>query len=293
MSMDNGPAPQESGRSFTSPLLDFDHVAGFFAGWDGRFEQLSAGRFEGRLSLVRGREVRIVSLQCNQVILARGRRDPGLFTLYAVTPANAGGLWQGRRLTPGQLVAHGPDAETNHLSARQITSVGFSMQANLIEAAATRLIAADPKDWPHDWTAFTPPPDRYSDLNARIQRLLSLALADPSILASPEGALLEQECIRAVVRGVIPVQSNRSDTHLSYRGAVVRRAEEFMRASLHVPLGAVDLCAELGVSDRTLRLAFRERFGLGPMTYYRALRLNATRSAPKGRTGPGDRQGRE
>ena len=282
MSMDNGPAPaQDSGHSFTSPLSDFDQVAGFFAGWDGRFEQLSSGRFEGRLSLVRGREVRLVSLQCNQVLLARGRLAPGLFALYAVTPANAGGLWQGRRLTPGQFVVHGPDAETNHLSARQLTSVGFSMQADLIEAAARKLTAADLDYWPKEWAAFTPPPDCYSDLNARIQQLLRLALADPTTLASPEGAQLEQECIRAVVRGVVPIPSVRGDRRLSQRGAVVRRAEEFMRASLHQPFGAVDLCAELGVSDRTLRLAFRERFGLGPMTYYRALRLNATRSTLK------------
>src|SRR5262249_3883437 len=100
-------------------------------------------------------------------------------------------------------------------------------------------------------------------------------------LASPEGAQLEQECIRAVVRGVMPIGSVRCDVPVSRRSAVVGRAGELMRASLRKPLGAVDLCAELGVSDRTLRLAFRERFGLGPMTYYRALRVNATRSALK------------
>ncbi len=282
MSTTNGAtATQDSGQSFTRRLSDFDQVACFFAGWDGRFEQLSAGRFEGWLSLVRGGEVRLVSLECNQVILARGRHAPGLFTLYTVTPANAGGLWQGHRLSPGQFVVHGPDAETNHLSARRISTVGFSIQADLIEAAARRLITADLKEWPRKWMALTPPPDRYSDVNARFHRLLNLALADPTILASPEGAQLEQECIRAVVRGIVPIPSTRCDLHISRRGTVARRAEELMRASLRQPLGAVDLCAELGVSDRTLRLAFRERFGVGPMTYYRALRLNATRSALK------------
>lgn len=48
------------------------------------------------------------------------------------------------------------------------------------------------------------------------------------------------------------------------------------------PVGAIDLCAELGVSDRTLRYAFRERFGIGPMAFFRALRLNAVRAALKG-----------
>ena len=55
----------------------------------------------------------------------------------------------------------------------------------------------------------------------------------------------------------------------------------FMRARLRLPLGEIDLCRELGVSGRTLRLAFRERYGLGPMAYYQTLRLNAARSAFK------------
>jgi hypothetical protein len=95
-------AAQESSQSFTSLLSDFDPVAGFFAGWDSRFEQLSAGRVAGRLSLARGGEVRLVSPECNEAILARGGCAPGRFVLYAVTPDNARGRWQGRRLSRGQ-----------------------------------------------------------------------------------------------------------------------------------------------------------------------------------------------
>ncbi len=54
-----------------------------------------------------------------------------------------------------------------------------------------------------------------------------------------------------------------------------------MRARLRSPLGEIDLCTELGVSGRTLRLAFRERFRLGPMAYYQTLRLNAARASIK------------
>lgn len=39
----------------------------------------------------------------------------------------------------------------------------------------------------------------------------------------------------------------------------------------------IDLCQETGANDRTLRLAFHERYGIGPMTYFRFLRLNAAR----------------
>jgi transcriptional regulator GlxA family with amidase domain len=85
-----------------------------------------------------------------------------------------------------------------------------------------------------------------------------------------------------VVDVVFPTTDRpRADLSLPARTALTRRAEEVMRAHLRDTLGAIDLCAELGVSDRTLRLAFRERFGLGPMAYYKALRLNAVRAALK------------
>jgi AraC family transcriptional regulator, ethanolamine operon transcriptional activator len=283
MPVSRGPAaPADPVLAFTQDLSDFDQLAAFFVGWEGRFEQLSSGRFEGSLSVVRGRTVRLVSVACNQSILARGRRAPGLFTLYTVNPSNAGGIWQGRRLDPGQWVVHGPEADSNHRTARRFTSAGLSVAAPEMEEAARGLLATDIAAWPQSWEALTPPPEHASELTTRTGRLLRLALADPTILSAAEGRQFEQECLRAAVKGIAPVACSRHGLPpLGARAVLVRRAEELMRTHLDQPLGAIDLCQALGVSDRTLRLAFRERFGLGPMAYYRVLRLNAARAVLK------------
>ena len=54
-----------------------------------------------------------------------------------------------------------------------------------------------------------------------------------------------------------------------------------MRAYLGEPLSLLNLCRELGVSDRTLHYAFQEVRGLSPMAYFRAIRLNAVRQELK------------
>jgi AraC family ethanolamine operon transcriptional activator len=54
-----------------------------------------------------------------------------------------------------------------------------------------------------------------------------------------------------------------------------------MRAHLRNPLSVLDLCRELGVSERALHYAFREVRGLSPMAYFRASRLNAVRQELK------------
>jgi AraC family ethanolamine operon transcriptional activator len=67
----------------------------------------------------------------------------------------------------------------------------------------------------------------------------------------------------------------------SNRERLVRRADDYMRACLGEPLSLLELCRELGVSERTLHYAFQEVRGLSPMAYFRAVRLNAVRQELK------------
>lgn len=61
------------------------------------------------------------------------------------------------------------------------------------------------------------------------------------------------------------------------RHRIAGLAEKFMRANLNRPLLTTAVCAEFDVSERTLRYAFRDRFGTSPQAHFRALRLNAIR----------------
>jgi AraC family ethanolamine operon transcriptional activator len=114
-----------------------------------------------------------------------------------------------------------------------------------------------------------------------LNRLLKSGLADPSLLGTPEGRRLEQECVRSLVAALIPQSVSKLSLSHPARSQLVRRGEEFLRSRLGDPVGMIDLCREIGASDRTVRLAFRERYGLGPVTYFRYLRLNAVRSRLK------------
>lgn len=273
---DRPAAPPKTSK--TLPLRDFDDLTAFYSGWDGRFEQLSTGRFEGELQVVRGPTVRAMSVEYNQAILARGAASPGQCTVYTVTPRNALGIWQGRRLAPGRLVVHGPGGSTDHRSARTGRSSGLSLPADTLLRAARILRPAERDFRLPSWEALSPPPEVAAKLNRHIERLLELRTAGPAALASPDFQRFEQDCIRAAVAGIFPAETRwRGGLTLSGRTQLLRRADEFLRARLADPIGSIDLCAEFGISDRTLRLAFHERFGVGPMTYFRMLRLNAAR----------------
>ena len=262
-------------------LTDFAEVSSFFSSWQGQFDQFSCGRFAGTLDVVRGRVVRIARIECNQQVSLRGRDAAGLFSIYPVIAGNATSMWQGLRLTPGHLVLPGTDEETNHCSGRKTDGLSVSLHPAVLEEAARVLLKSEHTSLSRDWAVLSPPPDAFSSLNFQVTRLLTAGVADPSLLGTPESDGFEQECVQSLVAALFPKRAPGPDVSLPARSRLIRRAEEFMRARLGEPFGAIDLCRELGASDRTLRFAFNERYGLGPIVYFKCLRLNAVRSRLK------------
>ncbi len=283
------PSPEEPGsRQPPNPtaahmlsLTDFDQVKSSFSNWHGRIEQLSPGRFHGALQIVRGSVVRLLAIDGNQQVSLRGRDAADMFSVYPVVTGNAESLWQGRRLTPGQLVLVGSNVEVDHHSARTTRNLGITLRSADLEESARVLLGEDVAGMPHTWAALSPSPEAFATLNCKLSSLLNLGVADPTVLGTPEGHRLEQECIRSVVASISFLSARGAKLSSTGRSVLIRRAEEFMRARLGHPVGAIDLCRELGISDRTLRLAFHERFGFGPMVFYKSLRLNAVRARLK------------
>jgi AraC-like DNA-binding protein len=265
----------------TERLDDCDRVALLHSGENLRIEQLSPGCFEGTFAAVRGRIVRAATAEFNQVVLIRGQAMSDQVSIYPVSPENAGGVWQGRRLDPGRLVIHGPDAGTDHRSSRYCRLMEFSLPADALVHFARILLRADINVGPRSWSAASPSPEVVAALVRSTRRMLALgAGVIPS--DAPEWFHAEQECIRTIVAAALPACGPRAaDLPLSRRTALAARAEEIMRARLDRPVGTIEFCAELGVSERTLRRAFQERRGLGPIEFSKVLRLHAVRSELK------------
>jgi AraC family ethanolamine operon transcriptional activator len=102
--------------------------------------------------------------------------------------------------------------------------------------------------------------------------------AAPALLGWPGARkALEVECVRRVVRAVGPARRAGAKAGAARRRRVVRRAEDYLRAHPADPVTVLDLCGEVGVSERTLHYAFQEVVGLSPMAYFKAQRLNGLR----------------
>ena len=107
-----------------------------------------------------------------------------------------------------------------------------------------------------------------------------LAQTAPDLLAQPEVCrALEEQLIHAMVQclaegaGVEPTTGGRS------HDAMMVRFEEFLEANSDRPLYLAEICAGIGVAERTLRAACEEHLGMGPIRFLTLRRMHLVRHA--------------
>ncbi len=259
-------------------LNEFEQMSAVFAGWQGQIEQISAGRFEGTIQIVAGGALRAVTAEGTQRLNVRGRDASGLLAIYPLSARMARCTWNRNSLNPGQIFVAGTEDQMDISSERRFSGQVVFLQPAALEAAARSLRNTDGLTLPRDSMVRSPSPDAFAVVERDLNRLFSMCLADPTLLGTPEGHQLEQDCISALVTTLFPPTGAEWSLSPSARSKLQNRAEEYLRSRLGDHVGMIDLCQEIGANDRTLQLAFQDRYGVGPMTYFRFLRLNAARS---------------
>lgn len=109
------------------------------------------------------------------------------------------------------------------------------------------------------------------------------ARINPSTRGAMEGALLNAIVLALTADQDRPCLAGPRGSARTWP-AVVRRAQEHLRAHAHEPVYVLDLCVATGVSERTLRDAFLEQCGMGPMRYLKLRRLHQVRRTLRARS---------
>jgi AraC-like DNA-binding protein len=107
-----------------------------------------------------------------------------------------------------------------------------------------------------------------------------IANTSPELLELPEVVrALEQNSIHLMVKclteGTISTMSSGAQRH----EAIVKRFEEFLEANPNTPLYLTEICAAVGVAERTLRAACEDHLGMGPIRYLALRRMHLVRRA--------------
>jgi AraC family ethanolamine operon transcriptional activator len=268
------------GFAFCLKTHDFDQLATALQRWDHRFQQLSGGRFDGEVHVVRVGDFQMTRFSVNQVIQARGIHPSESYLFVPVSATNASAVWRGRTLKPGPVVVLSPGQEHDHLTSRTETILDLNIAASRLHRIARVSLGCELEDLLAGKFALGAESAAGDELQAAWLHVMERVESRPELLCHPRArSILEEMCTWWVVRILkLGLRGNRVEKdRLPNPLRVVRRVEEYMLAHLREPLTLVDFCQEAGVSERTLLYAFHEVLGMSPKAYLKVKRLNAVR----------------
>ena len=210
--------------------------------------------------------------------------------IFFLADANQASTYhKGMELSPDCLAFYASGAEHHHRSSTASHWAAMSLSPDDL-AAAGQAIAGYDVVAPKVTQLIRPASSQMSQLLRLHDAVGHLAATAPDILTHPEVAkAMEQELVRAMVaclaNGVVIGNTNTGHQ----RVAVMGRFEQFLNSNSSKPLYVAEICAAIGVPERTLRLHCLQHLGMSPHRYLWSRRMRLARRAlslahPKAKT---------
>lgn len=210
--------------------------------------------------------------QLSTVVTAPERKAVG----FLLETSSSGLQHCGMEITPDDMIVTGFDVR-HQRSAQGFHYGTMSVPMSDFPALCRTIIGHEFMDDQHP-SIVRPDPALMSRLRRLHKTVGQLAHDTPDILATPEvRRAIEAQLIHAMVRclaegaGIETTMGNRR------HDAVVARFEEFLEANPDRPLYLTEICAAIGVAERTLRASCEEHLGMGPIRFLTLRRMHLVR----------------
>jgi len=266
--------PSSAVRRFDDP---WEHQA-FFRAADMKLLVTSAGDYRSELTRI---DLHRLWMQRNGTILphiahlaVNNDRSP-IFFLADMQQAPI--VRYGVEFSPGMVAVSHPGAESHTRIATASRWVTMSLTPDDLGGAARALTGRELKA-PRATSMIRPP----RHLMARLMHLHAaaghLAATAPDTLAQDEVArAMEQELVRTMIRCLTEGTAIAKDS--IGRIAVMKRFERALAEMAGRPIYVAEICAAIGVAERTLRMHCLEHLGISPHRYLWLRRMHQVRRA--------------
>ena len=204
---------------------------------------------------------------------------PGRTSIGFLTECNSSSLLDcGQEVRPGDIVMNRSDV-VHQRSDADFHYGTVSLPSDDLAAAAEAIVGRELMKKPYKST-FRPPSALMLRLLKLHKSIGQLAHDTPDILELPEVTrALETELTHMLVRCLAEGHSLEPTESGRRRDSTLTRFVEFVKANPDRPLYLTEICAALGVAERTLRVSCEERLGMGPIRYLTLRRMHQVRRA--------------
>jgi len=204
---------------------------------------------------------------------------PGRRSIDFLTECNTSRLQHcGRKIFPGDIIVNGFDVVHRRASSN-LHYGAISLPIEELDAAINAIIGMEITRSPSH-SIVHPHPKLVSRLLKLHKAAGQLAHDAPDLLQLPEVLrALETELIRVIARCLANGIELETTTGGRRHDAIIARFEEFLEANPDRPLYLTEICAGIGVAERTLRASCEEYLGMGPIRFLTLRRMHLARRA--------------
>jgi AraC-like DNA-binding protein len=184
----------------------------------------------------------------------------------------------GMAVSPGDIIVNDTDM-MHRRTAANCDWGAMSLPKDDFDAAC-RAVTGQEYAGPPVKHRVKPAPDLMSRLLKIHGVVDQLAKTMPDILSLPEMArALEQELILLMVRCLTDGEPKSMTAGARRHDTIIVRFEDFLETHPDQPLYLAEICAAIGVAERTLRVACEEHLGMGPIRFLALRRMHLVRRA--------------
>ncbi|MDH2355183.1 helix-turn-helix domain-containing protein [Bradyrhizobium sp. SSUT112] len=257
-----------------------DH-AGRFHGWDLRIDQVSSGRFAGRLVMIRLGSLEIIRETISQALIKQGSAWPDSLVFSLPLAASNEAHFNGRPFAfPNVLLSDGADLPPL-LTPTQLDVVSIAIARNrltsLLETLGERRAADLVAGHRQQNHCFTGSPGALSTLQHGFREICDQGNRLQSAIGFARARASLEDAVVDALADILSENAWRDVNGVTAQKRIVDRIKECVFAHADDPPSIAELCRHVGVSRRTLQGCFRDALGLTPLQYLRMLRLNAVR----------------
>lgn len=203
---------------------------------------------------------------------------PGRRALSFLTEHTQAMQYGGIQVLPGEIFVNGFDT-VHHRTGHDYNSGSMSLPDEQLSAAIEAVAGCSaPKKLQN--CVIRPSPAVMSRLLKLHKMVGQLAHDAPDILDQPETSrALEQHLTHLLVRCVAEGAGMETTTSTRRHQAIIARFEQFLAENPDRPLYLTEICAGIGVAERTLRACCEDHLGMGPIRYLTLRRMHLVRRA--------------
>lgn len=283
-----GIAPPSTATPWARSLQthDIDAHAAAQGTWSLHYEQLSAGRFCGALTLVDLEGLRLLNEHTNLALRQRGGLGAGAYGFALSLSAPADMYFHGRPV-PANAIMCGRGHQIDMVTPTQHSMIALEVDKDLLITLWERMYHRPLAAWLEHPLVLSTTEVWSTALQQRHSLLMCQALEICASLQAPTSLSALRDDILIEWIEALPCGVDTSDLPtLQRRRRLVDKACELMLAHAEEPLSMLQVCSTVGASRRKLNYCFQDVLGIAPTKYLRAIRLNGVRRALQ-QAGPG------